>query len=110
MAKSKVKEAVKFFQKCLDETGLHVSRLILFGSQAKGTAQGDSDIDLLIVADDFRAKNIFQRAQLTKDAEIKTIKKFLIPLDIISFTPEEFESETSLTATYAKSGKVLQSA
>jgi len=110
MAKSKVKEAVKFFQKCLDETGLHVSRLIIFGSQAKGNAHGDSDIDLLIVADDFRAKNIFQRAQLTKDAEIKTNKKFLIPLDIITLTPEEFESETSLAATYAKSGKVLQTA
>lgn len=110
MAKSKVREAVKFFQKCLDETGLHVSRLILFGSQAKDTAQGESDIDLLIVAEDFRAKDIFQRAQLTKDAEIKTIKKFLIPLDIITLTPEEFESETSLAATYAKSGKVLRAA
>src|SRR3989304_3986253 len=107
MAKSKVSEAVRFFQKCLDETGLHVSKLILFGSQARGAAHGESDIDLLIVADEFRAKNIFQRAQLTKDAEIKTNKKFLIPLDIITLTPEEFESETSLAATYAKSGKVL---
>ncbi|MBI4745856.1 MAG: nucleotidyltransferase domain-containing protein [Deltaproteobacteria bacterium] len=110
MAKSKVREAVSFFQKCLDETGLHVSKLILFGSQARGSAKGDSDIDLMIVADDFRAKDIFQRAQLTKDAEIKTIKKFLIPLDIVTLTPEEFESETSLAATYAKSGKVLQAA
>ncbi|MBI5970941.1 MAG: nucleotidyltransferase domain-containing protein [Deltaproteobacteria bacterium] len=110
MPKSKVREAVRFFQKCLDETGIHVSRLILFGSQAKGAAKGDSDIDLLIVAEDFRAKDIFQRAQLTKDAEIKTIKKFLIPLDIITLTPEEFESETSLIAAYAKSGKVLRAA
>ena len=110
MAKSKVSEAVRFFQKCLDETGLHVSTLILFGSQARGAAHGESDIDLLIVAEDFRAKNIFQRAQLTKDAEIKTIKKFLISLDIITLTPEEFESETSLVASYAKSGKVLQAA
>jgi len=110
MAKSKVSEAVRFFQKCLDETGLHVSKLILFGSQARGAAHGESDIDLLIVADEFRAKNIFQRAQLTKDAEIKTIKKFLIPLDVITLTPEEFENETSLAATYAKSGKVLQAA
>ena len=110
MAKNKVREAVKFFQKCLDETGLHVSKLILFGSQAKGAAKGDSDIDLLIVAEDFRAKDIFQRAQMTKDAEIKTIKKFLIHLDIITLTPEEFESETSLAATYAKRGKVLSAA
>src|SRR3989304_3622509 len=110
MAKNKVRETVKFFQKCLDETGLHVSKLILFGSQAKGAAKGDSDIDILIVAGGFRAKDIFQRAQLTKEAEIKTIKKFLIPLDIITLSPEEFESETSLAATYAKSGKVLSAA
>ncbi len=107
MAKSKVSEAIRFFQKCLDETGLHISKLILFGSQARGGADRESDIDLLIVAEEFRGKGIFQRAEMTKDAEIKTIKKFLIPLDIITLTPEEFESESSLAAAYAKSGKVL---
>jgi hypothetical protein len=36
-----------------------------------------------------------------------TIKKLMIPLDIITLTPEGFESETSLIAEYAKKGEVL---
>jgi hypothetical protein len=37
-------------------------------------------------------KDIFKRANMTKDAEIKTIKKFLIPLDIITLTSKEFKN------------------
>lgn len=51
----------------------------------------DSDIDIVILSDDFKGKNIFKRAQLTKEAEIKTIKKFLIPIDILTMTPDEWE-------------------
>ena len=36
-----------------------------------------------------------------------TIKKFMIPLDIITMTQEEFESETSLIAEYVKDGEVI---
>ena len=38
---------------------------------------------------------------------LMTIKKFMIPLDIITMTPEELESETSLIADYVKDGEVL---
>jgi predicted nucleotidyltransferase len=86
---------------CLKEKGLKVSKIIIFGSQAKGMASAESDIDIVIVSEDFRRKNIFKRANLTKDAEIRTIKKFMIPLDIITMTPEEYENRTSLMAEYA---------
>jgi len=44
------------------------------------------------------------------EAEIMTIKKFLIPLDIITLTPEEFESGISLIAEFAKEGEVIYEA
>jgi hypothetical protein len=44
---------------------------------------------------------------LIKEAEIATIKKFMIPLDVIMMTPEEFEGGTSLISEFAKKGKVL---
>jgi hypothetical protein len=47
---------------------------------------------------------------LTKEAEITTIKKFMIPLDIITLTPGEFENEASLIAQYAENGEVIYSA
>lgn len=107
MAKNTVIEAIKFFENCLRNSGLSISKIILFGSQAKGESTEESDIDILVISTDFRGKNIFERATLTKDAEVMTIKKFMIPLDIITMTPEEFESETSLIADYVKDGEVI---
>ena len=94
-------------QEWLKGKGLNISKIILFGSQAKGESTEESDIDILIVSNDFQDKDIFERATLTKDAEIMTIKKFMIPLDIITMTQEEFESETSLIAEYVKEGEVI---
>jgi len=107
MVKSTVIDAVNFLEQCLMEKGLCISRLILFGSQVAGKVTDDSDVDVLIVSDDFRGKDIFERAELTKQAEIMTIRKFLLPLDVITLTPEEFENEDSLVAEYAKNGEVI---
>ena len=107
MAEKTVVEAIKFLEKCLKEKGLNISKIILFGSQAKGKSTEESDVDILIISNDFRGKDIFERAALTKEAEIMTIKKFMIPLDIITMTPEELESETSLIADFVKDGEVL---
>ena len=107
MAKRAIKEVITFFEKCLRNTGLNISKIIIFGSYAYGKPTEESDIDIVIVSKDFKKKNIFERAKLTKEAEIRTIKKFVIPLDIITMTPEELKSGRSIISDYAKNGKVL---
>lgn len=107
MAKSIVLEAITFLEQQLKRGGLHIYKLILFGSQATGHATVDSDIDIVVLSEDFRDKDIFERAQLIKDAEIQTIKKFMVPFDIITMTPEEFESGSSLVGLYASEGEVV---
>jgi predicted nucleotidyltransferase len=101
-----IEKVIKFLEQCLKENRLNISKIILFGSQATETTD-NSDVDILIISDDFKNKDIFERARLTKDAEIKTIRKFMVPLDIITLTSEEFENETSPVAEFAKSGKVM---
>jgi hypothetical protein len=54
-----------------------------------------------------KEKDIFKRAGLIKETEIIAIKKFTIPLNMITMSPEEFESETSLITEYAKQGEVM---
>jgi predicted nucleotidyltransferase len=110
MVEKTVKKAITFLGQCLQQKGLHIEKIILFGSHAREAATQESDIDIVIVSKDFKDKDIFERANLTMEAEVATIKKFMIPFDIITMTPEEFESETSLIANYAKNGKVLYSA
>jgi uncharacterized protein len=109
MAQEKVRTVIEFFVQRLLEN-VNVSKIILFGSHAAGTAGEDSDIDVVIVSEDFRRKNIFKRIELIKNAEIQTIKKFLVPLDVVVMTPEEYESGTSIIAEYAHRGEVLYAA
>ena len=107
MAKSKVVAAVKYFEERLREKGVRISKIILFGSQAFGGASKESDVDIVLISRDFRNKDIYRRLDLIKEAEIATIKKYMIPLDIIMMTPDEFKSGTSLVSEYAKQGQVL---
>ena len=92
MAQKEIIEAVRFLKKNLQDKGIHIIQMILVGSQARGTAREDSDIDVVIVSVDFRGKDIFERTQSTKDAEILAIRKYMIPFDILTLTPEEIES------------------
>ena len=110
ISESKLEDLIKFLGGCLKEKGLKVSKIILFGSQVKGTTTEENDVDILILSEAFRGKDIFERARLTKDAEIMTLKKFMMPLDIVTLTLEEFERGTSLVVEYAKRGKVMYAA
>ena len=74
MVKKSTLKAVTFMKDSLQQTGLNVKKIIVFGSQANGKCNADSDIDIIVISNDFRNKNIFKRAKLTKDAEIMTIK------------------------------------
>ncbi len=60
MAKRKVKVAVEFLERCLREGGVTPLKIILFGSQAKGKATKESDIDVVIISEDFRNKDILE--------------------------------------------------
>ncbi len=107
MDKTTVSEVIEFLEECMKQQGITVSKIVLFGSLAKGDADEESDVDVAIISNDFKGKGIFQRAQMTKEPEIKTIRKFMVPLDIVTLTPEEYENETSLVAAYAKEGAAL---
>lgn len=110
MAKKNVLGAIKFFEQQLRRKNVEVTKIILFGSQAGGNASAESDVDLVVISEDFKSKDIFKRLALVKDAEIATIKKYLIPLDVIMMTPDEFANGGSLVSDFAKNGKVISAA
>ncbi len=62
-------------------------QILLIGSYASGTQNKDSDLDLLIVKD----------SDLPRHRRAFNIRKSLIgnriPMDILVYTPDEFESE-----------------
>ena len=78
-------EGLKRFKEKLTRI-LKVDHLILFGSQARGAATEDSDIDLVLVSQKFAGMHSWKRRALTR-------KHFDLnyPVDLLCYTPEEFE-------------------
>ena len=68
------REVIKLVQRYLDvlvEHGIKAAKAILFGSQARGTARPNSDIDILVMAKEFdrnRWKKNDQLWELTVEA------------------------------------------
>ena len=91
MAEVRIDEIMTYLKQRVAESGLAEARIILFGSRARGTATEESDVDVAIISPSFRGKGLFERARLTKDAEISAIRRFMVPLDIVTLTPEEYE-------------------
>ncbi len=107
MVDAQILEAVNFFSAVVRKNGVHIHDIILFGSSSTGTSSPNSDIDVAIISSDFAGRDIFERALMTKDAEIQTVRKFKIALDVLTLTPEEYQDPTSLIAGTLRKGIVV---
>jgi predicted nucleotidyltransferase len=86
----------------------HPQRIILFGSQARETADKQSDVDLLVVCP------IQGNRRQLMVAMDRALKGLPIARDIMVLSPEEFERDRYIPGTVArpawKEGKVLYEA
>ncbi len=107
MVESTIAEVIEFFGAELKASGIHVDKLVLFGSHASGQPDENSDIDIAVVSRDFENRDIFGRVKLLKQAVMATIGRFVVPLDVVPLTPGEFDSRSSPMASFAREGKVI---
>jgi len=82
-----IRRAISKYVQALDENGIHAQQVFLYGSHAKNRAHEDSDIDIIIVSEDFAAKNLLERLQSLGWAR----KNVPEPVQAYGFTPEEVE-------------------
>jgi predicted nucleotidyltransferase len=83
----------------------HPEKIILFGSQARGDAGPDSDVDLLVVMP-------VQGSISEKRLEIRlALPDLPVPVDVIVTTPEDFAWRKDIVGTIewpaTREGKVL---
>jgi predicted nucleotidyltransferase len=97
-------QVLEFLAAELRRNGIRVEKLILFGSRARGE---DSDLDVAVISDDYEGRDIFDRVRLAKKAVMATADRFVIPLDIVHLTPEEYESPSSPVASFAHEGEEI---
>jgi predicted nucleotidyltransferase len=91
--KSTVLRIISDYGKALEAEGVRPQKIILFGSYSTGTQHEGSDIDLVVISEDFAS-----RAALVKVFE---------PIEAIAMTPQEWESGDSLIVDYARNGEVV---
>jgi len=59
MVKREIVEKIRKFQGAIEKEGIHVSKMILYGSYANGNSHKYSDIDVAVISSDF-GKNRFK--------------------------------------------------
>ena len=76
------------FAECLQEQ-IGATRVLLFGSHARGSARLDSDYDIIVVSPHFVGTHRLDRALGLRDLFYAVGGH--APMDLICLTPEEFE-------------------
>jgi predicted nucleotidyltransferase len=75
-------------------------------SYAQGKAKEGSDIDVLVISDDFLGTSYWERLEILSDA----IYEVFEPIEAVALTNEEWERGDRVVVDYAKKGEVIFSA
>ena len=89
--KTTVQKIIKDMHKALSKYGIKESHIALFGSFLNGNANKNSDIDMIIISDSFEGKNLFERINMTLQAESDVRSHYIVPMDILLKTQKEYE-------------------
>jgi hypothetical protein len=73
------------FRRQLEKMGIHTERVMLYGSQAAGSAREGSDIYLIVISDDWKSLTQRERLELWGIAAARILE----PVQAQGFTPAE---------------------
>jgi len=101
--KEAVLKITRDFAKALESKGIKPQKIILFGSYSTGTQHEGSDIDLVVISDDFAGKDYWERIDILSTA----IYTVFAPIEATAMTPQEWESGESRIVDFARNGEVV---
>ena len=83
-----LEQMLRRFRKQLEKMEIQVEQLLLFGSQADGTAQEGSDIDLIVISEDWEKFSRRERLEILGVAAARILE----PVQAQGFTQDEISS------------------
>jgi predicted nucleotidyltransferase len=89
MVKREIRKIIDRYCFELTRMGIHPERVLLYGSQVKGTAKPDSDIDLIVISQDWEKYSELERLEILG----VTAARILEPVQAKAFTPQEISSK-----------------
>jgi len=87
----KINRIVTDYKQRLEDLGIKVKRIILYGSHAVNKNNGDSDIDIAVISDSFKGMDTWERLVLLGGARMGINE----PMEILGFTEKEFKEESA---------------
>jgi hypothetical protein len=78
-------EIIERYKEALKKLGISPQRVFLYGSYAKGNPREDSDIDLIVISEDFRHMNLRERLETLGLAAGRVFE----PIEAMGYTEEE---------------------
>lgn len=103
MDKAEVVQIVEQFQRKLEAQGIRPMKVILYGSYASNIQRQDSDIDIVIISDDFTGKSYWERIDILAGV----IYDLFQPIEAVPLTQAEWASGDSQITRFAREGEVL---
>jgi len=95
MAKREAVKSIRKFIKALEQEGIVVDRVILYGSYARGKTRPDSDIDVAVISKNFGKDRIEEGMTLFRIAG-----KIDPRLEPIPISPESYQNDTWVPLIY----------
>jgi uncharacterized protein len=83
------------FKKALEQKGITVEKMILYGSHANDKADEHSDIDIIVISEYFNGMNVLQRGETF--GKVLADIKMVAPIEPLGFTENEFNKKGSGT-------------
>ncbi len=103
MDKTEALEIIKQFQQKIEARGIKPVKIILHGSYATDSYGKESDIDIVVVSNDFVDKSYWERIDILTDVIYDIFK----PIEAIAVTEKEWEQNDSIIIQSARNGEVL---
>lgn len=102
---SEIKKVVKEYKDELKRHNIRITKIVLYGSYAKGHPKSYSDIDLVIVSPDLARFSLLRRQELLAELTMNIDA----PLEVLGYTPEEFKksNQTIFGQIIRETGKLL---
>ena len=97
MVERKIVKAAKILEKLLQERGIEIYKIIVFGSYARGKGGKESDLDIIV-----ESKDIFERVKLVSGIHRELVEKAAMPVDIMYYSLIEWEKGGSLIINVAR--------
>ena len=87
MVRRNIQKIINQYSNELVRLGIHPEQVLIYGSQTKGTARPDSDIDLIVISKDWKKHNELERLEILGLAAARILE----PVQAKGFTPKEIE-------------------